>query len=440
MTYLGYFKWSAFRKLAISLVALTAFYACSDDEQKEPYIFQKTDITIEEPPEGFTAEVEQLFKLTAQSVSNEGMSYQWLIDSVPTSDSKTLETMFNQGGEYKITFIASQGNISFEYPYIVKVQFPDIEPIPEGATAYITQVFDYMPAVGQFTNKMPTYEDGDTQTDMNAKVLEKIGNNNNSMITLGGYGGYVTVGFDHTIENKKGLRDFRVLGNAFYANANPDPNAPKGGSCEPGIIMVAFDANGNKQPDDNEWYEIAGSSHVDVSKETFYQKGVDAGNDMNFYRNYQITYHRPAKEPETDKEKAQYIRWTDNKGDEGYMTKNSFHSQPYFPQWAEGDKLTFKGSRLPENGIDESGAGSYYVLYKFRYGYADNDKNNADGSAIDIDWAVNAKGQTVKLPGIDFIKIYGGVNQENGWLGECSTEVTGINDLHMLEEEIPSGI
>ncbi len=48
------------------------------------------------------------------------------------------------------------------------------------------------------------------------------------MITLGGFGGYVTVGFDHTIQNVEGLRDFRVLGNAFYANANPNPGCSRG--------------------------------------------------------------------------------------------------------------------------------------------------------------------------------------------------------------------
>ena len=75
-------------------------------------------------------------------------------------------------------------------------------------------------------------------------------------------------GFDHTIENKAGLRDFRVLANAFQAAANPHPNAPLGGSCEPGVIMVAYDKNHNGYPDDDEWYEIAGSSYP-VSNESW---------------------------------------------------------------------------------------------------------------------------------------------------------------------------
>lgn len=66
----------------------------------------------------------------------------------------------------------------------------------------------------------------------------------------------------------------------------------------------------------------------------------------------------------------------------------------------------------------------------------DNELNSKDESAIDIDWAVNSKGQKVHLPGVDFIKIYTGVNQENGWLGECSTEISGVEDLHVLGVDI----
>ena len=62
--------------------------------------------------------------------------------------------------------------------------------------------------------------------------------------------------------------------------------------------------------------------------------------------------------------------------------------------------------------------------------------NASEDSAIDIDWAVDANGNKVHLPGVDFIKIYTGVNQENGWLGECSTEVSGVEDLHILEQDI----
>lgn len=314
----------------------------------------------------------------------------------------------------------------------------DIQPPASDATPYITQVFDYVPAVGQFTNTMPEYKEGDTQETMNQKVLETIGNNKKGMISLGGYGGYVTVGFDHAIENKPGLCDFRILGNAFYSNANPNPDAPVGGSSEPGIIMVAYDKNGNGLPDEDEWYEIAGSAHHDPSQEAWYTQAQQNGNDVHTYKDYKITYYHPTKEPTTPEEKKQYIRWEDNKGNSGYKVMNQTHSQPYFPQWINSDKLTFKGTRLPQNGIDESGKENYFVLYQFRYGYADNALNTETASAIDIDWAVDAQGNPARLPGVNFIKIYTGVNQENGWLGECSTEISGIEDLHLLGEKVES--
>lgn len=189
-------------------------------------------------------------------------------------------------------------------------------------------------------------------------------------------------------------------------------------------------------PDEDEWYEIAGSAHEAPTAELWYHKALAAGNDVNLYRNYEITYYRPESEPTTEEEKATYIRWEDNQGNSGYKVKNAYHRQCYFPEWVKGDKITFKGTCLPQNGIDESSAGNYFVLYKFRYGYADNESNMKDESAIDIDWAVNSEGEKVHLPGVDFIKIYTGINQENGWLGECSTEVSGVEDLHVLGVDI----
>lgn len=310
--------------------------------------------------------------------------------------------------------------------------------LPDSVTPYITRVLDYLPAPGQYVNTMPAYEEGDTQEDMNRKVLDAIGNNRRGLISLGGYGGYVVVGFDHTIENKAGLRDFRVLGNAFYAAVNPGGDRPVGGSCEPGVIRVAYDRNHNGKPDAEEWYEIAGSGHRSPQNESWYAWAQQQGNRMQTDTSYVITYYRPASEPVAAEEKENYIRWEDSQGLTGYRTKNAFHQQPYFPQWIQADRLTFQGTCLPQNAVDEVGDGSYYVLYKFAYGYADNDTNTSDGSAIDIDWAVDAQGTPVHLPGVDFIMIYTGVNQENGRLGECSTEVAGVEDLHLLGVEIPS--
>lgn len=429
------------RKIAMISVAIfgVLITACTKEESEDTpkeYVLAQEDIKVDVPTNSFTIKVGQLLRVTVESISDDGVTYRWFLDDKIIAETKNLEYMLEVAGEYNLKLQVSQSTMSFAYEFKVSVDFGETVPPTEKATAYITKVLDFMPAVGQFTNNLPEYVDGDTQETMNQKVLDAIGNDKKGMISLGGFGGYVVVGFDHTIENVQGKRDFRVLANAFYTNSNPDPTAPKGGSCEPGVIMVAYDANKNGIPDDNEWYEIAGSAHEDPTQELWYQKALDNKNDVETHFDYQITYHRPAKEPTSEEEMKSYIRWEDNLGNSGYKAKNMFHQQCYYPLWAKGDKITFKGTCLPQNGIDESGQGNNFVLYKFHYGYADNEINTADESAIDISWAVNRKGQKINLPGVDFIKIYTASNQENGWLGECSTEVTGVEDLHILKIDI----
>jgi hypothetical protein len=307
-------------------------------------------------------------------------------------------------------------------------------------SAFISKVFDYLPAPGQFVNELPKYSAGDTYETMVTKAGKELVGEDANLITLGGWGGYVVVGFDHTIVNVPGRRDFRIYGNAFGANANPRPNAPFGGSCESGIVMVAYDKNKNGKPDEDEWYEIKGSGNFSAENEPWYSNAVNGKNDVRTFRSYEMTYHRPTVEtpgtPDGFISIGNYIRWTDNQGQQGYKIKNTYHAQSYYPSWVKDEKITFQGIRLAQNGIEESGQGSYYVLYAYKYGYVDNYPNQHDNAGIDIDWAIDKKGNKVNLPGIDFVKVYNGVDQENGWLGESSTEVGRGEDLHLLGTNI----
>ncbi|MDR3262178.1 MAG: hypothetical protein LBT78_10160 [Tannerella sp.] len=81
--------------------------------------------------------------------------------------------------------------------------------------------------------------------------------------------------------------------------------------------------------------------------------------------------------------------------------------------------------------MDESGNGSYYVQYACHWGYADNHPNTDNRSGFNIEWAVDANGNRVHLSGIHFVKVYTGVNQYCGWIGETSTEILGAEDLHL---------
>ncbi|MBQ2441143.1 MAG: hypothetical protein II502_03020 [Paludibacteraceae bacterium] len=282
---------------------------------------------------------------------------------------------------------------------------------------YISRVWEYKPAPGQFVNTLPEYEEGDDAEAMCRKVEEAIANNNKGMITLGGWGGYVVFGFDHLVVNRPEAKDFLVLGNAFYSNQQ---TAKTGGSCEPGIVMVSYDANGNGIPDD-EWYEIAGSEYTNPQT----------------IHNYELTYYRPSEDhvatpslvnPKTFTDTT-YIAWEDNQENKGYMYQLVYHKQPYYPLWIEDNSVTFSGTRLPDNYADESGKGTYYVLYAYEYGYVDNHPNNNEKAKIDIELAIKADGTPANLPGIHFVKVYTGVNQQCGWLGESSTEIMGAEDL-----------
>ena len=119
---------------------------------------------------------------------------------------------------------------------------------------YINKVYDFRPAPGQFVNVIPEYEPGDDYNSMLAKAQEALAfDRMPGAVSLGAFGGFVVFGFDHTVANVAGEYDFKIYGNAIISDKNA-----QGGSCEPGVVWVAADTNGNGLPDD-EWYELLGS-------------------------------------------------------------------------------------------------------------------------------------------------------------------------------------
>lgn len=349
-----------------------------------------------------------------------GASYRWT-EVLPDGTEEIVGTdrdyIFLKGdeGTYTLRFDIIDPDTPYSFTFDIHVLHEEVEYSP-----YISRVYEYRPAPGQFVNEMPRYEPGDTEADMVRKAEESISGKNDIMISLGAYGGYVTFGFDHTVVNVPGEKDFRIWGNAFYELINPEE---RGGSAEPGIVMVSYDVNCNGLPDDP-WYELAGSEYYKPS----------------YRRGYTVTYSRPdsGRPPVEDEsgylDDIYYIPWTDSDGVTGYVAKNIFHNQSYFPEWL-GDSVTtlsFTGSCLPPNGTDLSGTGRYYVLYAYDYGYADNHPNEyEDLNSFDIGDAVDAGGRPVDLPGADFVRVYTGLNQYCGWLGETSTEISRAQDLHI---------
>ncbi|MDR1089718.1 MAG: hypothetical protein LBL79_01470 [Prevotella sp.] len=411
-----------FRYVLVLLLTI-GFIACSSSDD-DP-----------DPGEGADFRIESCKILTVDAgVTNGNASFEWAVTKSVSgkyslTNTTAKEVMFAavDPGEYELSVTLNSTDTKKFKVYVSDES--------KAYKTYINKVYDFKPAPGQFINDLPPAVVGDSYENVLRRTNTYLAKEKGDLISLGGFGGYVVFGFDHTIVNVKGKRDFRVLGNAFWADANPNPDAPlRGGSSEAGVIMVAYDVNKNGVPDDDEWYEIKGAAH-DMAKTVL---------------NYELIYHwpDPNKTPVpgggtgtvlfTD---VEYIKWIDNQEKTDYMWQNNAynHSIDYWPRWQNNEKtLTFKGTRLPDNAVDESGTGTYYVQYAFAYGYADNAPNNDNESAMDIDWAMDKNGKRVHLPGIDFVKVYNGLNQQCGWLGETSTEIMGATDLHLRGEDIPT--
>ena len=301
------------------------------------------------------------------------------------------------------------GDIPAEASFVYRKPLLSSEPSQpaEEYSKYIEAVDEYVPAPGQFINTLPQYEEGDDAKAMARKCTEAIGGDKGGLVSLGAYGGYITFHFDHPIANVKGEKDLYIKGNTFAAS---EYQGRKGGSSEPGIVMVSQDANGNGLPDDP-WYELSGSADVDSVGKVIY--------------GYQISYERSD---------MQNVPWTDNQGASGYVERNGFHQQEYFPMWLPSP-LKFKGTLLPRNGYNVGTSDQpYWFQFAFRYGYVDNLGNNdLEGCSFDIGWAVDAQRKPVHLSYIDFVRVYCAENQTCGWLGETSTELSGAEDLHLQE-------
>lgn len=281
----------------------------------------------------------------------------------------------------------------------------------ETSVAEQTIVFEYTPAPGQFINETKTGGFDGTQTTPEAAAAYATQRMKDGIwVSLGGFGGYIVVGFDHSIDNTGGY-DFGIMGNSFK------------GSSEPGIVWVMQDQNGNGLPDET-WYELAGS---------------ETGKPETI-QNYSVTYYRPS-EPQKP------VQWTDCEGNSGQIDYwKQYHRQDYYyPLWIEEDSYTLTGTCLKARNYDTSGKGTYWVNEEYDWGYVDNfspidrltnsDNANADANAnyFKISNAIDKDGNPVNLKYIDFVKVQVAVNAKSGWLGEVSTEVFGFFDYSMIE-------
>lgn len=119
-----------------------------------------------------------------------------------------------------------------------------------GNSLTANKVYEYIPAPGQFINEKATsgFNGESTHEAACAYATSRLGRE--LSVSLGAWGGFITVGFDHSIPNRGGY-DFSIKGN------------PIDTSSEPGIVWVMQDVNGNGLPDD-EWYQLKARNTVSL--------------------------------------------------------------------------------------------------------------------------------------------------------------------------------
>ena len=342
-----------------------------------------------------------------------------------------------------------------------------------------TGLVAFLPAPGQFVNEGANASSwGGPFTKSGASTLKNLVEGYvTTGISLGSFGGYAVLDFgaitrdadDNYVSggiyndpnNAYGV-DFTLFGNAMSTWA------------EPGCVQVSQDGTN--------WYTLAGSLHYQTPSDTAggaiwnysatYTNPVTADDDLATGETgttgnnvpYTATYKtRPTSTAATES---------------GSVLFNNWHRHSYFPLYnnyfvSVNGHSKLDGLLNPISGLDLSDFGSYTAKTSaaaasltlngvrlvapkttnggnstapddYLFGYFDCHPNglrsgaqvnpyttgrtgndNSNGDPMDISWAVEADGTPKYLDAIRYVRVYTGVMQMNGIMGESSAELLG---------------
>ena len=341
--------------------------------------------------------------------STKHYTFTWRINGVTRQEGEEPLYRFEatSQGTYRVDFRATDGETAADTTLTVVVCPPEgtyRRNASASSSPNVAKVLSYLPAPGQYINENYT---ATTMQEACAFALTRI--KDGKYVSLGGFGGSLVVGFDHSIASD-GDYNFAVK-NSVYSNYS-----------EPGIVWVMQDENGDGLPNDT-WYELKGSEY-----------GLDCT-----VQDYAVTYYRPSSP-------GKPVSWTDNHGGSGcvdYLV--AYHKQDYYyPLWVKENVYTLRGTRLEARNYDKSQTGTYWINPDYGWGYADNYSpvdmlpERATGitagcNHFKIADAVTFDGKPANLQYIDFVKVQTGLNAKSGWLGELSTEVMDVIDFNLVK-------
>ena len=370
--------------IAQLMVGIAVLTSCSKVEKLSGPV-----ISFAIPSEGFKVEVGKSLPLNPNVLNGDLSTYTWEVNGQIVSSAKSYTFIPSKIGSYSLRLKVSNDAGSDLKTIQINV-FSNLSP-------FITKVFDYKYGPGQHASLIPSNWKGD---DFIGQPW--IGTKN--FTALGGWGGYIIVGFDHHVKNVDGV-DFAIF-------------TQPGAGSEPAVVYVMNDANSNGIPDDGEWLEIKGSEY----------------NHPETIHDYQVTYYKPVSNGN--------VTWEDNKGNSGELKPVTESPSWWWSGYGNNTEVVFKGIKLPnayKNISNQADSENWAVRSgMFTYGYAEcynnlDYNNSLKANILDISNAVDKAGNKINLSGINFVKVQSGVFQLAGWLNEISTEVSGAVDLSLIE-------
>jgi len=298
---------------------------------------------------------------------------------------------------------------------------------PAAASPFATRVLSYDPAPGQNVQN-PAF------SDPTRALGAPVGGgataaDNTKLVTLGGFGGSITLGFDHAIANHAATAanplglDFIIFGNAFFVAGNPSRRW-----AEAAVVFVSRDANGNGLADDP-WYVIPGSHLPAAAAGTVVPRTWDSDTVDGTNPPLQAAWVPPGRTGV----------WTTSAPLLPALFNGPVVSNPLglgsgeegIFGYADCSPTLMLGDLDGDGIVDDQslGAETFYTR-------PDNpllvgiDPGSGGGDAIDIGWAVDAgTGKPAELTSIDFVRIVCAVDRVNATFGEASTEIGGLAEV-----------
>ena len=289
------------------------------------------------------------------------------------------------------------------------------------ASPFASTNWAYEPAPGQFVNN-PQFNDPTVALGPPDGLGTNDGNVS-SIVSLGGFGGSITLGFDHMVKddprNAFGV-DAIVFGNAVWVGGDPERHW-----AECAVVEISLDVNGDLLPNDS-WYLIPVSHIFDPDDQFLVQVWDD---DLGTEIPPEQLSWIPAGLTGTW-ETTGYLLDSDLFG--ALVVENPLSGGELEGIFGYGDytPTLMLGDLDADNLVDDP-----TITPEAFYTVPDDPlsvgitRGSGGGDAFDIAWAIDPDtGEAAELPGFHFIRLTSGVSVLT-ILGEKSPEIDGVADV-----------